>query len=141
VLSSSLIHNKKLTMTTFSDEIPQNCPLPTSKPCSDVVYHACKNSPPLSDDFLTYKEMGLATNAKGDAACKRFGISVFPTKEACRHLIDLFPEHGPYIATATLETSHGVIALTPSRPHPLHHTWWPFEGIARESAFVVEETS
>lgn len=127
-------------MTSFSSNIPAGCPLPVATPCAGVVFHACKNSPPVADDFSTHDEKGLAPNARGDNACKRFGISVFPSKESCAHLIELFPEHGPYIATGTLDATHGVIAFTPSNNHPLHHTWWPFEGVKRESAFVVEGT-
>ncbi|WP_124515860.1 hypothetical protein [Burkholderia ubonensis] len=121
-------------MTNFSSKLPADCPLATAQPCDGEVYHACKTSTPDAGDFATYEEMGLRPNAKGDAACKRFGLSVFPKKSDCEHAMRLIPAIGTYAAKATLEAAHGEIADTHSTL-PNHQTWWPFEDVDRASLF------
>lgn len=115
--------------------MPENCPLPDAIPCDCVVYRACASPPPQEGDFVTHAELGLALNAKGGKACMRFGLSVFPTKQACEHMLEVFPQNGSYVAKGRLTHDHGQVADTPGR-FPSHQTWWPHEGVDRASSFV-----
>lgn len=123
-------------MDEFPPDMPADCPLPGASPCDCTVYRGCATSPPQETDFETHAELGRALNAKGDNFCKRFGLSVFPTKEACEHMLELLPQNGTYVAVGTLFHGHGVILDTPSSKHPKHRTWWPYEGIKRSAPFV-----
>lgn len=123
-------------MTTFHAEMPANCPLPTAAPCDCVVYRGCASSALQESDFKTHAELGLAKTAKGDQACTRFGLSVFPSKAHCEHMLEVFPQNGNYVAEGKLATNHGQIADTPSKRFPAHKTWWPFEGVQRTSMFA-----
>lgn len=122
-------------MSAFPDDLPDNCPLPGAQPCDCVVFRACAAAPPQESDFLTHAEMGRASTAKGDKACLRFGISVFPTKEACEHMLEVFPANGTFAATGMLEHVHGQIVDTPGR-FPSHRTWWPYDGVNRMLPFA-----
>lgn len=123
-------------MTSFHPDIPVGCPLPSSTPCNCTVFRGCEKSPPHASDFKTFHELGRFKNATGDKACMRFGVSVFPTKQACEHMLELFPDNGSYVSSGALQPSHGRVADTPTGNFPLHQTWWPYEGLQRETLFV-----
>lgn len=122
-------------MSTFPPEIPENCPLPVAVPCNCVVYRGCATAPPQEADFATHAELGLALTAKGEKACMRFGLSVFPTRQACEHMLELFPQNGTHVAKGALTHDHGMIANSPTGRFPSHRTWWPYEGIQRATTF------
>lgn len=125
-----------IKMTSFPSDIPTGCPLPSAVPCDCAVFRACDSPPPKKSDFRTFHELGRARNARGDNACLRFGLSVFPTKQACEHMLEVFPANGNYVSTGTLAAVHGVIANTPTGNFPAHQTWWPYESVQRETLFV-----
>ena len=100
-------------MSAFPDDLPANCPLPGAQPCDCVVFRACAAAPPQESDFLT----------------------VFPTKEACEHMLEVFPANGTFAATGMLEHVHGQIVDTPGR-FPSHRTWWPYDGVNRMLPFA-----
>lgn len=123
-------------MTSFHPNIPASCPLPDAVPCECVVFRGCESSPPKDTDFKTFYELGRAKSAIGRGACLRFGVSVFPDKQACEHMLSVFPANGNYVAVGTLTPVHGMVADTPSNQFPLHRTWWPYEGVQRETLFA-----
>lgn len=127
---------KKLRkMSKYPDNFPtSDCPLASATPCNGEVFHACQTGTPAASDFLTYEELGWRIGAKGDAACKRFGLSVFPKKSDCEHAMQLIPSIGVYVAAAVLTPAHGEIADTKSSL-PNHQTWWPFDDVDRASLF------
>lgn len=116
---------------TFSDDLPSDCPLARAIPCNHTIYmiHQDENS------FLTQAERGRATNATGEGACTRHGLSVFPSLASCKHQQSLFPRLGKQIVSASLQHEHGVIADTPATKNPKHMTWWPFKDVQRKSCF------
>lgn len=100
----------------------------------------CKSLPCRNADFQSQAERHRALDATGEGACTRHGLSVFPSFDSCEHLRRARPRLGKYIVKARLQPEHGKIADTPSKQHPRHHTWWPFEDVAREMLFsVVDE--
>jgi hypothetical protein len=69
----------------------------------------------FAEDFRTHMELGKAPN--GDA-CLRCGLSVQPTEEDARHLLELQPHLGKFVAFADLDPRRGVIKQTLKAPHP-----------------------
>lgn len=123
-------------MTSFHSDMPTGCPLPSAAPCDCEVFRACESATPKASDFKNFYELGRFKNAKGDKACLRFGVSVFPTKQACEHMLEVFPANGTYVSTGTLGSAHGMIAHTPTGNFPVHQTWWPYDSVQRETLFV-----
>lgn len=130
-------HDEKDLIMTFPDALPVGCPLPSAQDCSCTVYMISPENPVREQDCLSQAERGRAKNATGDLACTRHGLSVFPTYESCEHQRSLFPRLGGYIASATLDNSHGKILETPSGSNPSHMTWWPYKSTNRSKLFTV----
>ena len=123
---------------SFPATFPGACPLVGARDCDLTVYMAVKKTPVTAQQCLTQAERGRAAHAIGDDACKRHGLSVFPTAEDCLHQIELFPWIGQCVTAAQLEPSHGVYLETPAKL-PSHLTWWPYEGVERHTLFVATE--
>lgn len=121
---------------SFPSSLPLNCPLPSAIDCGQVVFMAFQSQPVTSEQCQTQAERNRAVNAVGDAACTRHGLSVFPTLVSCTHHVKLFPRLGPYVGKANLTSPHGKIAATGSAKNPAHMTWWPYEGVKRNSLFI-----
>ena len=136
VIESCLIQR---VMLTYPSDFPAGCPLPSSSDCGGDVYLLVQSLQLDPLQFQTQAERGRALNAVGDEACKRLGLSVFPTYESCSHQRRLFPRLGSYIATATLSAVDGKISNTPSHKNPTHQTWWPYPEVVRHALFSVME--
>jgi len=119
----------------FPDTLPADCPLSNAVDCQLMVYMAFKTNQPSASDCKSQAERGRAKDATGDDACKRHGISVFPTYESCKHQISLFPRLGPFIGEAELSPRDGKIAETDSAKNPRHMTWWPCKEVDRHELF------
>jgi hypothetical protein len=95
------------------------------------IWRLVDHDPPTNADFRTHMELGKAPNAD---ACLRCGLSVQPTEEDARHLLELQPRLGKFVAFADLDPQRGVIKQTLKAPH---HTWWPDERAPRHDGFRV----
>jgi hypothetical protein len=123
----------------FPANFPADCPLAHAADCNGAVFMAFKHLPISANQCLTQAERGRAANVQGADLCKRHGLSVFPSVDACKHQIELFPRIGTHVGHALLDPTHGLLAATPTQ-NPGHMTWWVFEGVERHALFnVVEE--
>lgn len=116
----------------FPDDWPEGCPPEDAEPAAGQVFRLVKSNP---TDFASHHELG--TLPKGPA-CLRCGLSVFRTREDADHQHRAYPKLGRYAAIGTLEAQHGVAKPTLGR-QPTHTTWWPYEGVDRQSVFTTVE--
>lgn len=124
----------------FSSTLPKNCPLPSSTERDQTVFMAFQSLPITKEQCESQAERGRAARAKGDGACTRHGLSVFPSIEGCQHQLKLFPHLGQHIGAADLNANCGVLAETPSGNNPMHMTWWSYEKVDRASLFDIVES-
>lgn len=121
----------------FPDEFPADCPFNDAVDCNLAVFIVAPEIPVPEACCRSQSEKGGARNARGDAACMRHGLSVFPTTASCRHMRDLLPHLGSHVARAQLTPDHGKVRETRGRA-PLHMTWWPYSGVVRHQLFQLE---
>lgn len=119
----------------FPKEWPTGCPPSEATPAKGVVYRTCDRSPPSSDDFKSYFQLGKAPKA---CPCLRAGLSVFRDMHDAVHHASSFRRIAGHVTKADLRAEHGKIKPTPSKNSgPSHTTWWPAEGLERASIFRV----
>lgn len=123
----------------FPANIPHGCPPDEAPMASGEVFRIVKTNPPTPDDFLTYIEQGKLLEER---ECDCHGISVFRDPDHAAFYADKFPALGEFIARGSLDVGHGKLGDTPRNVAGTvisHATWWPFEGIARHTLFVVPD--
>ncbi|MBF0437279.1 MAG: hypothetical protein HQL77_18205 [Magnetococcales bacterium] len=113
---------------------PKDCPPGKSRlPQNESVYRVVKKDPPSNKDFQSMAELGKMPTAD---PCLRVGVSVLKTWAGAEHHRKLFPS-GKFIACAMLKVDDGRVLDTPTEKFPEHVTWWPPQGLKRESLFRV----
>lgn len=121
-------------MPKFPPDWPDGCPPDDAVDAGGKVYRIVANNLPAADDLKSYEELG--TPARG-SECRRRAISVFDSKAAARHRLDLSPHLGIAVAKATLSPEHGKQKLTSRQSG--HIAWWCAEGVDRVALFTEVE--
>lgn len=125
-------------MKNLLDGLPaEDCPLPSSMDCNNDAFMVFRSETITSKDLESQADRNRARNARGEQACTRHGISVFPDLASCIHQQKLMPHLGDLIGSAKLEPDHGRIAKTPSQNNPSHMTWWPYKETIRHELFKI----
>jgi hypothetical protein len=126
---------KESEFMKFPDDWPEGCPPEDAEPAAGQVFRLVKSNPHSAADFASHHELG--TLPKGPA-CLRCGLSIFRTREDADHQHRAYPKLGRHVASGMLEAKHGVAKPTQGR-QPTHTTWWPNEGVDRQSVFTTTE--
>jgi hypothetical protein len=119
----------------FPKDWPQSCPPADAVDAVGEVFRIVRNSPPAAGDMASHHETGRLPKAP---PCLRCGLSVFREVRDALHQRELLPKLGKFIAKGVLKPEHGKTKLTDGT-QPTHTTWWAYEGMQRESIFIVRE--
>lgn len=113
---------------------PDCCPPADAMLTTGTFYRAIENNPATAVDFLNAVEAGKFQKAD---PCDRLAISLLKTWSGILNSFKLFPHRENWsIATLEVQSSHGKIKETPRTNQPDHVSWWPFQGVSRETAVV-----
>jgi len=112
-------------MKKWPAHYPIKCPPAIAETVSGVIYRFTTRATPNLKDFHSYYEHN-PNRDWGSDACNARGLSVFTCAKAC----ELFRKRVPAmkkkkLASATLNSSDGLILNTPSNISDNHHTFWP----------------
>ena len=119
---------------------PLDCPPEDAAGADGVYYHMLKSWPPHAT-----KDLRTSHESKNKAIitrnpCQACGLSVYPDPELVRDNYARLVESNPalrgnwkHVAMMTLTTAFGKVKETDGGT-PRHHTWWPCDGLSRESA-------
>lgn len=117
----------------YDQQLPDECPPQAATQRDQVAFRIVKNNPPTADDFRTYTQLGLLPDAD---PCKRASLSVFESYRQAKHLRDLRPYLGEFIASANLTTLHGMLSPASGTGHV---SWWAFAGSVNPAEFSVAD--
>ena len=121
----------------FPDYFPEGCPPSEAKFMEIGVYRFCANSTPCEEDF---KSFYLSNPEKYNGKTQSYGISVFPSLEACAKARNKCPslmKNYKYCSNGITYKYTGKILETPSNNNPKHITWWLFDGVKPHTYFVT----
>lgn len=104
----------------FDLKLPEGCPKEGINEFEGTVFRVVQTNPPTFSDLLTYLELN---RLPAKDACKRGSVSVFSSLDQTKHLLDISPHLGKYIASISLTTAHGKCS-EPNRAG--HISWWPY---------------
>lgn len=111
----------------FDPERPENCPPSSASHKKMIIYRRINGRNPKEKDFQSDVRTKPNAPATDPKKCDCWGCSVWPSKEAVVHAIDVVPSlvNGRRkIAEGQIDEDDGVIAHTPSKSQPEHHTFW-----------------
>lgn len=115
----------------FDLELPAGCPSADVNEFIGIAYRIVRDNPPTNGDLLTYLELDLLPNAN---KCLRASISLFSTLDQARHLLDMRPYLGDFVASISLTKAHGRV----SKPSNTGHiNWWPYAGMRKPADLKV----
>lgn len=120
--------------------MPSGCPLPEAVSTELTVYRLISPGGPTAVDLATYFELGKTLRRPSTRLeCCRHALSVQPTLQGVETLRGLFPRRYATAPVARLDVrrEHGMIAPTPNKKNPEHHSFWPYEGTDR-TALVTD---
>lgn len=123
VRSSAGLKSTWERLVKFDDGIPCSCPPAEAEDPPCVIFRALNKDQVEDDDLKSWVKLGVPSAKPTN--CKHWGLSVWMCVEAVEHARDVVPSmKDRYIAKAELQVGDGKVMATPSRPQPLHCTFW-----------------
>ena len=107
----------------FDDGMPKGCP-PNDAELAPVVIFRALEQEKISDGDVVSWVMGNHPSAKRDN-CRHWGLSCWMSVEAVQHARKTYPSlKDKVIAMGNMLAGDGKVKSTPSKPQPLHCTFW-----------------
>lgn len=106
-----------------SELYPPNCPPASATAADGVVFRLLMTSPPTELDFASHRERQPGKTFSNP--CDACGVSVVREAADVTQLLAMPAlRDRPFVWRGVLRPEMGVLAPTPSRRLPSHHTWW-----------------
>jgi len=109
---------------SWPNHYPTSCPPSDAVEVSGIIYRFINGTKPVPRDFVSHYERE-PNKDWGKNGCKARGLSVLRNMDDCNLMRKAIPAlRKKRIATATVTTTVGLIAVTPSESCKGHCTWW-----------------
>lgn len=119
--------------TDASGDIEQQCPPADAFRGPIHLFRLIQTEAPQATDFLTAEERDVY---KDKPPCIRRSLSSYQSRLDASRLRSRVPHfRNHYICCGVVPADAGWHLSTPSRHQKSHHSWWPEDGIRRESYF------
>ena len=142
MLSIVKIRFCEISMPTFPDAFPPNCPC-GAEPFNGSIFRGCATDPSTEEDFIPHCMSTLrqeSSRADRDD-CNHWGLSVFTSLDDALHAQELFDWAARWhIFEGAVTSDDGVIKSTPARLRG-HHTFWIFKDVSLRNKFTCVATA
>lgn len=129
-------------MSSWPEHYPDQCPPKQAYYHNGELYRFINRSNPVSKDFRSYYDKDPKKDW-GEQACQARGLSVVKCALGVKEMRDAIPAlRRKKVSKATITSSCGMLANTPSSTSQRHCTWWvPVSIVDPERLFVAANES